>query len=89
MLYTAINFCRKEGVMSKTQRIVITLPYDMYLALKKLAEDNSRPMAEEARLGIESHLHKHGRKVSGTIAWGGPRADQDIDEGQQAAVVAL
>jgi predicted DNA-binding protein len=42
----------------KSQRIVVTLPRDMYEAIKALADDNRRPMAEEVRIAIEERLKK-------------------------------
>lgn len=44
--------------MAKSQRVVITLPHDMYAAIKKLAEYNRRSMAEEVRISIESRLNE-------------------------------
>ncbi len=54
--------------MAKSQRVVITLPHDMYAAIKKLAEYNRRSMAEEVRISIESRLDEIKRpKVAATI----------------------
>lgn len=43
---------------SQSQRIVVTLPYDMYENIKALADFNRRPMAEEVRIAIEDRLTK-------------------------------
>jgi hypothetical protein len=72
----------------KTQRVVITLSWEMYQALKALAEKNHRPMSEEARLGIDAHLQKHGFDVSKDVDWGGARETRSDDEGQPLAVAA-
>lgn len=42
----------------QSQRVVITLPRDMYEAIKALADKNRRSMAEEVRIAIEQRLKK-------------------------------
>ena len=42
----------------RSQRIVVTLSREMYEAIKALADDNRRPMAEEVRIAIEEQLKK-------------------------------
>jgi predicted DNA-binding protein len=57
----------------KSQRVVVTLPYSMYEAIKALADKNRRPMAEEIRISIENRLNK---------------IEKEEDAGQRVAVVA-
>ena len=45
-----------ENEAPKSQRVVITLPYEMYVELKALADFNRRPMSEEVRISIENRL---------------------------------
>jgi metal-responsive CopG/Arc/MetJ family transcriptional regulator len=58
--------------MEKSQRVVITLPYSMYEAIKELAERNRRTMSEEVRIAIERRLKE--------------QAARGADEGQPVAV---
>jgi metal-responsive CopG/Arc/MetJ family transcriptional regulator len=60
--------------MEKSQRVVITLPYSMYEAIKDLAERNRRTMSEEVRIAIERRLKE--------------QAARGADEGQRVAVAA-
>lgn len=53
-----------------TQRVVITLPREMYEQLKELAEEQRRPMSEECRMAIDRHLARFGRKTDATVTWG-------------------
>lgn len=47
--------------MAKTKNFTLRLPVDMYDQLKKVADDNFRPLSKEILVAIREHLDRNNR----------------------------
>jgi len=78
----------------ETQRIVVTLPDNVYRALKKVAAYEEVPQAAIVRHALVEWLRGQGVLVQDNVFWGGsryvprPRGEDENEEGQKVAVVA-
>lgn len=54
---------RKKGLveMAKTKNFTLRLPVDMYDQLKKVADDNFRPLSKEILVAIREHLDRNNK----------------------------
>jgi predicted DNA-binding protein len=63
--------------MLMTKQLHITMPDAAHTALKKLAADQRRPIADVAREAIENYLRAQGKPQDVTVTRGGKRGKED------------